>query len=133
MLPDVVEAQARDRLKPRTPILKKTIEFVNYFTFARRQACYAKSRWGFQGPGIRRRRDTTFRARRRIFLVRLCDLHTPHKEGGMRTLVFGAVLLALASVGFNTLITSSLAAARDAKAATFSERCAPVLNPAATN
>jgi hypothetical protein len=50
----------------------------------------------------------------------------------MRTLVFGAVLLALASVGFNTLITSSLAAARDAKA-TFSERCAPVLNPAATN
>jgi hypothetical protein len=51
----------------------------------------------------------------------------------MRTLVFGAVLLALASVGFNTLITSSLAAARDAKAATFSERCAPVLNPAATN
>ena len=50
----------------------------------------------------------------------------------MRTLVFGAVLLALAFVGFNTLITSSLAAARDAKAATFSERCAPVLKPAAT-
>jgi hypothetical protein len=51
----------------------------------------------------------------------------------MRSVVFGAALLALASVGFNTLITSSLAAAQDAKAATLSERCAPVLNPAATN
>ena len=51
----------------------------------------------------------------------------------MRNLVFGAVVLAVASVGFNTLITSSLAAARDAKAATFSERCAPVLKLAATN
>lgn len=46
----------------------------------------------------------------------------------MRTLIFGAVLLAVAAVGFGTLISSSLAAARAAKGATFSERFAPVLN-----
>jgi hypothetical protein len=46
----------------------------------------------------------------------------------MRNLIFGAILLAIAAIGFHTLISSSLAAARDAKAATFSERFAPVLN-----
>jgi hypothetical protein len=46
----------------------------------------------------------------------------------MRTLIFGAILLAVAAAGFHSLISSSLAAARDAKAATFSERFAPVLN-----
>ena len=45
----------------------------------------------------------------------------------MRTLIFGAILLAVAAAGFHTLISSSLAAARDARAATFSERFAPVL------
>lgn len=47
----------------------------------------------------------------------------------MRTLIFGVVLLAVAAAGFHTLISSSLAAARDSKAATFSERFAPVLKP----
>lgn len=47
----------------------------------------------------------------------------------MRTLIFGAVLLAVAAAGFHTLISSSLAAVRDGKAATFSERFAPVLKP----
>jgi hypothetical protein len=46
----------------------------------------------------------------------------------MRTLIFGVILLAVAAAGFHTLISSSLAEARDAKAATFSERFAPVLN-----
>ena len=46
----------------------------------------------------------------------------------MRSLIFGAILLAVAAVGFHTLISSSLAAARNAKAATFSERFAPALN-----
>jgi hypothetical protein len=46
----------------------------------------------------------------------------------MRSLIFGAILIAVAATGFHTLISSSLAAARDAKAATFSERFAPVLN-----
>lgn len=50
----------------------------------------------------------------------------------MRTLIFGAILLAVAAVGFHTLISSSLAAARDARAATFSERFAPVLKPLLT-
>jgi hypothetical protein len=40
----------------------------------------------------------------------------------MRSLIFGAVLIAVASVGFYALISSSLAAARDARAASFSER-----------
>jgi hypothetical protein len=47
----------------------------------------------------------------------------------MRTLIFGAILIAVAAAGFHTLISSSLAAARDARAATFSERFAPVLKP----
>jgi hypothetical protein len=42
----------------------------------------------------------------------------------MRRLLFGIVLLAIASAGSYALITASLAAARDAKAATFSERFA---------
>jgi hypothetical protein len=46
----------------------------------------------------------------------------------MRTLIFGAILLAVAAVGFHTPISSSVAAVRDARAATFSERFAPVLN-----
>jgi hypothetical protein len=46
----------------------------------------------------------------------------------MRTLIFGAILIAVAAIGFHSLISSSLAAARDAKAATFSDRFAPVLN-----
>ena len=46
----------------------------------------------------------------------------------MRSLVFGAILLAAATAGFHTLISSALAAARDAKAATFSQQFAPVLN-----
>ena len=54
--------------------------------------------------------------------------HTPW-EGGMRTLIFGAALIAVASVGSYILITNSLAVARDAKPATFSERFAPVLKP----
>ena len=50
----------------------------------------------------------------------------PIEEGSMRRLVFGTLLLAIASVGSYALITASLAAARDAKAATFSERFAAV-------
>jgi hypothetical protein len=49
------------------------------------------------------------------------------KEGKMRTLIFGVVLLAVATVGCSALIATSLNAARDAKAATFSERFAPAL------
>lgn len=45
----------------------------------------------------------------------------------MRTLIFGAILLAVASTGFHYFISNSLAVARDAKAATFSERFAPAL------
>lgn len=45
----------------------------------------------------------------------------------MRSLVFGVILIAVAAVGFHILISSSLAAARDAKPASFSERFAPVL------
>jgi hypothetical protein len=47
----------------------------------------------------------------------------------MRSLIFGVILIAIAAVGFQILISSSLAAARDAKAATFSERFSPVLKP----
>jgi hypothetical protein len=47
----------------------------------------------------------------------------------MRNLIFGVVLLAVAAAGFHVLISSSLAAARDSRAATFSERFAPVLKP----
>lgn len=49
----------------------------------------------------------------------------------MRSLIFGAALIAVATAGFHTLISAPLAAARDAKAATFSERFAPALRPAA--
>lgn len=45
----------------------------------------------------------------------------------MRRLVFAVLLLAVASVGFHVLISASLAAARDARTATFSERFAPAL------
>jgi hypothetical protein len=47
----------------------------------------------------------------------------------MRRFVFGLILIAVAAAGFHTFISSSLAAARDARAATFSERFAPVLKP----
>jgi hypothetical protein len=47
----------------------------------------------------------------------------------MRSLIFSALLLAVVCVGFHTLISASLAAARDAKAATFSERFAPAPLP----
>ncbi len=45
----------------------------------------------------------------------------------MRTLIFGALLLAVASFGFNALVSAGLAAAKNAKPATFSERFAPVV------
>ena len=45
----------------------------------------------------------------------------------MRSLVFGIILLAVATVMFNLMISTSLVAARDAKGPTFSERFAPVL------
>jgi hypothetical protein len=47
----------------------------------------------------------------------------------MRTLIFGAILIAIASAACYSLISASLAAARDARPATFSERWAPVVNP----
>jgi hypothetical protein len=54
----------------------------------------------------------------------------------MRSLIFSALFLAVASVGFHALISASLAAARDARAATFSERFAqrsrPLLRAART-
>jgi hypothetical protein len=43
----------------------------------------------------------------------------------MRGLIFSAVLIAVASAGY-VLVSASLAATRDAKPATFSERFAPV-------
>lgn len=46
----------------------------------------------------------------------------------MRSMIFGATLLAVASVMFHGLISASLVAAQEAKQeATFSERFAPVL------
>jgi hypothetical protein len=48
----------------------------------------------------------------------------------MRTLIFGSVLIAIAAIGFYSLISASLAAAREARPATFSERFAPVLKSA---
>ena len=47
----------------------------------------------------------------------------------MRTLIFGTLLLAIASIGSYALITSSKAAARDTRAATFSERFDAVYQP----
>jgi hypothetical protein len=46
----------------------------------------------------------------------------------MRAMIIGAVLLAAAVAGFHNLISSSFAAAWDAKAAPFSERFAPALD-----
>jgi hypothetical protein len=54
----------------------------------------------------------------------------PERRVGMRTLIFGTVLLVVASVGFNHVVSAALIAARDAKAATFSERFAPALGAA---
>jgi hypothetical protein len=50
----------------------------------------------------------------------------------MRKVIFSAILLAaVATLGFHSLIPASLTTARDDKAATFSERFAPALAPAA--
>jgi hypothetical protein len=46
----------------------------------------------------------------------------------MRTMIFGAILIAVAAAGVHT-VSDSLAAARNDKPATFSERFAPVLKP----
>jgi hypothetical protein len=46
----------------------------------------------------------------------------------MRTLIFGAILLAVAAAGFHTMIAFS-SEGGEAKAATFAERFAPVLKP----
>lgn len=51
----------------------------------------------------------------------------------MRRLILAAALLAVVSVGLHTFISASLAAAREAKAATFSERFAPALGLMAKN
>lgn len=40
----------------------------------------------------------------------------------MRTLIFSIVLLAVAAAGFYTLVSASIAASRDTKAASFAER-----------
>ena len=40
----------------------------------------------------------------------------------MRTLILSMVLLAVVSAGFYTLVSASIAASRDTKTATFSER-----------
>jgi hypothetical protein len=45
----------------------------------------------------------------------------------MRSLIFAACLLVVAVIGFQALISGSLAAARNAKSATFAERFAPAL------
>ena len=49
----------------------------------------------------------------------------------MRGLIFSVVLIAVACAGY-ALISASLAATRDTKPATFSERFAPVLPSGAT-
>ena len=46
----------------------------------------------------------------------------------MRTLIFGAILITVTAAAFHTQISTSFAAFRDARAATFSQRFAPVLN-----
>lgn len=46
----------------------------------------------------------------------------------MRRLFLGVALLAVVAVGCSALISGALSAARDTKAATFSERFAPALN-----
>jgi hypothetical protein len=40
----------------------------------------------------------------------------------MRTLIFSVVLMAAAAAGFYTFVSASIAASREAKPATFSER-----------
>jgi hypothetical protein len=50
----------------------------------------------------------------------------------MRNLIFGSVLIAIAAIGFYSLISASLAAARDARPATFAERFAPALKATGT-
>ena len=45
----------------------------------------------------------------------------------MRKLIFGAILLAVASAGLYAMFSASLATAWDARPATFSERFAPAL------
>jgi hypothetical protein len=45
----------------------------------------------------------------------------------MRSLIFGACLIAVAFIGFQSLISNALMAAQQARAATFSERFAPAL------
>ncbi len=45
----------------------------------------------------------------------------------MRSLIFSAVLISVGATGFHALISGSLAAARDAKPATFAERFAPAM------
>ena len=49
-------------------------------------------------------------------------------EEKMRSLIFGALALAVVAAGFGALISSSVAAVRNARSATFSERFAPVLD-----
>lgn len=52
----------------------------------------------------------------------------------MRSLIFGVVLVALATIGLSSFVSAALSAARDAKAATFSDRAVPALKvPPALN
>jgi hypothetical protein len=46
----------------------------------------------------------------------------------MRTLIFGGILLVTTIAGLYPLVSFSVASVRNARAATFSERFAPVLN-----
>jgi len=77
--------------------------------------------------------ETVFRLDEGVLKQSRCTLGVTnsHKEGSMRNLIFSAVLLAVAAVGFHALISASIAASRDARAATFSERFAPALASAA--
>jgi hypothetical protein len=52
----------------------------------------------------------------------LCVVGLPEGGSKMRTLIFSIVLLAVAAAGFYTLVSASIAASRDTKAATFAER-----------
>ena len=61
--------------------------------------------------------------------LKMATRPTLTRERQMRSFIFGVILVAVAAVGFHTFLSSSLAAARDAKAATFSERFAPVIKP----
>ena len=45
----------------------------------------------------------------------------------MRTLIFGVVLVAVSFAGIYPLLSASIAKARDARPATFSEQFAPAL------